>query len=78
LPVDGLNYPGKVPGSAILEVVAIYGRDDHMTQSEFVDGCCDASGFVWIESCRAACRDVAKSTGPRADIAHDQKGSVTF
>src|SRR5205814_1402782 len=59
--------------AAVLQVVAVDGRDDDVAQAEGLDGLTDADGFFRIRGGRTSVGDRAVRAGARADVAEDHE-----
>src|SRR5258706_10213939 len=63
-----------MPGTAVLQVVAVAAGDDDVGELQHRDGLGEVARLVGVGRERPAVRDVAERTAPRADVAQDHEG----
>ena len=64
--------------TAIFEVIAVDGCDNHMPEAELGNGQRHLARLLGIERIGPAGRHIAEGAAPRADAAHDHHGSMTL
>src|SRR6056297_2880965 len=75
---DRADRHGEMLRPAILEVVAVHGRDDDMVQAELLDRVCDAPRLEQVEILRPPRGHVAEGAAAGAYLAHDHHGGVAL
>ena len=75
---NAFDAANKLPGAAVIQIVAIHRRDDHMPQAEVADGFGQIVRLVRVEQVRSAGCDIAKRAFTRADAAQDHHRGVTL